>query len=218
MNREHQNLEQQYATAPNDPHLQDALALSLVRRGAPMQAYEILERAGRRAEALELLTRDSAFDQFIEAPERIERVAEFVRMLFDNGRRVEAGQLLSIRWEIDLKKLDLTWRGRHLEPEDIDEIVRDDLAQVDLVRLAASFPRRKDGHYLLNTSRTICRYRAHQTGEEHRKLMLLAYTPGTSTCYDRPKDRGKHLLTVTLETRATRPHKLPSEAWVRRPA
>lgn len=150
------------------------------------------------------------------------------------GRREEAAPLLAVRWEAELDRLwalhggaepppppqPSTWgpgtlaiEGRPILRAELERLLAPDLDRLDLLRLVAAFPRRQDGRWRLNTSRVLRRYPVHDLVAPHRRLVLLAWTPGTATLWDRPEDRGLALLTVSLVTRSTRGETLPEEAW-----
>ena len=111
----------------------------------------------------------------------------YVGALLRAGDVPTACAALSIRWEADAAKLEnLWWRKQRLTSESLRALVADDLRAFDPLRLAASWSRRKDGAYRMNTTQFRRRYKAHEAGAEHRRLILIAWTPGTSS---RPETR-----------------------------
>jgi hypothetical protein len=137
-------------------------------------------------------------------------------VLYEIGDRVAQCEAFAIRWEADLAKLrlpKLAQRRRHLRRPAINSIVEDDLRHFDPELLAKHWPRRKDGEYRLNTTLFLRRFPLCELESPHRKLILVAFTPGTATLWDRPEDRGKHLITVALETRSTHKKPLPPRQW-----
>ncbi|MBX3470506.1 MAG: hypothetical protein KF878_26870 [Planctomycetes bacterium] len=132
------------------------------------------------------------------------------------GDRAGACAALAIRWEVDPLALPaLGWGVRRLSVAEVAALVRDDLGAFDPLALAAAFPRRLDGAWRGNTARFLRRYRAHEAGSSSRRLVLLAWTPGTASLWARPEDRGRAVLTVSLVTRSTYSPRglLPPEAW-----
>jgi hypothetical protein len=134
------------------------------------------------------------------------------------GYRDRVCELLSLRWEASAEHAhglhpNLAWEGVRLGLDGIRDLVADDLRNLDLVLLAANFPRLKNGGYRLNCTRFLRRYPAHDTDGKHRRLWLLAWTPGTAMLWERPEDRGKRVMTLALETRSTHGTRLPLSAW-----
>jgi hypothetical protein len=142
---------------------------------------------------------------------------EAVRVRFRLGERVEACADVEIRWEADdpWKGLarPLGWGGRVLTRADLEAKVGDDLVHFDPVALADAWPKTKAGLLRLNTTLFLRRYQAYEDGAHHRRLYLLAWTPGTSSNVSRPEDAGRRQITVALETRSTRRPPLPAEQW-----
>lgn len=135
------------------------------------------------------------------------------RALLRLGRTADACLALGLRWEVPSGRLDgLAWGRTDLDPEAVRALVAADLAAFDPLRLAAHFPRRADGRYRLNVTRTLRRYRAHERGAPHRRLHLLAWTSGTGSDWHGHL-RGKHLVMIELATRATRAVTLPHACW-----
>lgn len=135
-------------------------------------------------------------------------------LLVRRGEQPRACELLGMRWELESRALRpgrLEWRERELAPSEVDALVQDDLAAFDPLALAAAFPRRSDGAWHGNRTVFLRRYPAHERRAPHRRLLLLAWTPG---CANARKDyRG--VIVVTVDTRSTfRPSKLlPPGAW-----
>ncbi|MCO5169978.1 MAG: hypothetical protein M9894_26880 [Planctomycetes bacterium] len=132
------------------------------------------------------------------------------------GDRAGACEALGIRWEPDALALPaMGWGAHRLSVAEVSDLVKEDLAAFDPLALAAAFPRRRDGAFRGNTTRFLRRYRAHEAGSTRRRLVLLAWTPGTASLWARPEDRGRAVLTVSLETRSTYSPRalLPPEAW-----
>ena len=120
------------------------------------------------------------------------------------GAQGAACNALGVRWEADLARLPvLCWGIERLSRQALADLVDADLAAIDPVLLAASFPRRADGGWRGNTTRFLRRYKAHEPGSPGRRLLLFAWTPGTATLWDRPEDRGRDVLTIALATRTT---------------
>jgi hypothetical protein len=156
--------------------------------------------------------------RYLAALRRAGRAKLAAQVRFRLGERTEACAELGIRWEAERPPTtsyghQLQWRGKSLSPGAVRELVAEDLAAFDPTRLAASWPTRKDGSFRLNTTQFLRRYPAHESDAPHRRLILIAWTPGTSTLYERPEDRGKHLITVGLETRSTRKKLLDPARW-----
>lgn len=111
---------------------------------------------------------------------------------------------LGLRWETDVRALPaLAWGTRRMNTDEVLALVREDLAAFDPLRLAAAFPRRQDGAWRGNTTRFLRRYRAHEVPSPKRRLVLVAWTPGTASLWERPEDAGRSVLTVSLATRST---------------
>jgi hypothetical protein len=137
-------------------------------------------------------------------------------MLVRFGKRVDACRALGIRWEVDPEKLlDLAWNEHRLSTTEVEDMVQSDVEALDPVRLAHHFPKRQDGDFRGNTTRFLARYRAHARRAPSRRLVLLAWTPGTSSLYQRPEDRGTNVLTIALALRSTFSRKtlLPASSW-----
>lgn len=123
---------------------------------------------------------------------------------------------LGVRWETDVRALPaLAWGTVRLSVDEVAALVRDDLAAFDPLRLAAAFPRRRDGAWRGNTARFLRRYRAHEVPTPNRRLVLMAWTPGTASLWARPEDAGRSILTVSLVTRSTYSPRslLPESSW-----
>lgn len=123
---------------------------------------------------------------------------------------------LGVRWETDPRALPaLAWGTVRLGLDEVTAMVRDDLAALDPLRLAAAFPRRGDGAWRGNTTRFLRRYRAHEVPAPKRRLVLIAWTPGTASLWERPEDAGRSVLTISLATRSTYSPRslLPPTAW-----
>lgn len=124
--------------------------------------------------------------------------------------------VLGVRWEVDLGRLPaLCWGARALGPDDLAALVEADLAALDPIAVSAAFPRRADGERRRNTTRFLRRYRAHEVGKAGRRLVLLAWTPGTASLWERPEDRGRDVLTIGLAPRTTyrEDRALPPSVW-----
>ena len=80
-------------------------------------------------------------------------------------------------------------------------------------RLARAFPRIAGGGYRLNTTRALRRFDASEVGAPHRRLLLVAWTPGAASLVGRPDDRGRRVVTIGLETRATEVVPFAPERW-----
>lgn len=159
--------------------------------------------------------------RYVRALHRAGEDERAASVLFRVGDRVEACKELGIRWEADApsaaagRSTHFWWRKRKLTPDELQAMIAKELASFDPVCLAQHWPRRLDGVFRLNTALPIQRYRAHELDAPHRRLTLLAWTPGTATLWERPKDRGKHIITVSLETRSTRKKLLDPKLWQR---
>lgn len=128
-----------------------------------------------------------------------------------------ASAALGLRWETDPGALPaMAWGVRRLSVAEVTDLVREDLAAFDPLLLTAAFPRRRrDGAWRGNTTRFLRCYKAHEVPSPARRLVLVAWTPGTASLQERPEDAGKSLLTVSLATRSTyTPRRLlPPSAW-----
>lgn len=135
--------------------------------------------------------------------------------LVRTGRQAEAARLLGIRWEAEPEPHggQLGWKQQVLDAAAVRALVDEDLRLLDPLRLLESFPRTRAGELRLNTTRILRRYRAHDPGQPHRRLALLAWTPGTATLWDRPEDQGQRQVTIALETRSHVSKVLPAAAW-----
>lgn len=196
-------LERALRSAPSDAALRD-------------RYLRLLARAGRTVEAA-FAYRDA--DRLEEAPPEV--LADASRQLMTSGRQVEACGLFGIRWAVDLRTLvapggdALHWRKGPIDAAGLARMVGADLARFAPQRLAEHFPRRQDGRYRLNTTRWLARYKAHERRAPHRRLIFIAWTPGTANVHARPEDQGKHIVTVALETRSFRGTVLEPDQWGR---
>ena len=171
-----------------------------------------LRRTGRDTAVLPLLER-----AFAAAPQRAALRARYARALARAGRLAEACDLYAIRWEADpelaFRRYPLELRGQRVLLPELIELTSPDLRAFDPVALAEHFPRRADGRFRLNTTRMLQRYRVHEEGAPHRRLQLIAWSPGTASLIDRPQDRGKSIVTVGIETRSTQARTLKPHEW-----
>jgi hypothetical protein len=159
--------------------------------------------------------------QYVRSLRRAGEANQAAGVLFRLGERIEACEVFGIRWEADApqtytgKRVTLHWRDQVLSLAEVLTMVRDDLARLDPERLAQSWPRTKKGTYRLSTAQALCRYQAHEFGLPHQRLTLLAWTPGAETLRHRPEDKGKRVITVSLEARSVRKALLKPSLWQR---
>jgi hypothetical protein len=186
------------------------------RRGGDRNLRELTRACAAAPRDLSLWTRyarelERAWSR-ARAPELRDRYA---LALVRTRRPAEAAQLLGIRWEANPAELGdtLYWKAEPLDAEALTALVDEDLRLIDPLRLLESFPRTKEGELRLNTTRYLRRYQAHDHDQPYRRLVLLAWTPGTSTHWHRPDDRGQRRITIGLETRSVRGTVLKPELW-----
>lgn len=164
-----------------------------------------LVRLGQHAEAARLLV-------------DIDRKLEAARILERHGERNRACQLLHMRWRWDLDQIPpLYWGRERLQRDQIEDLIRDDRNEIDVVRLYTSFPRRGDGLPTKNRTFYLARYRAHLRHQRYRRLVLVAWTQGSASLVDHPEDRELNTPTITVELgiRTQKKKPWPRRLWTR---
>ena len=159
--------------------------------------------------------------RYVRALRRAGAVNQAAGVLFQLGERAEACEAFEIRWEADApqtctgKRVTLHWRDQVLSLAEVLSMAHDDLARLDPERLARGWPRTKQGAFRLNATQALRRYHAHEFGSPHQRLTLLAWTPGAESLRHRPEDKGKRVITVSLEARSVRKALLKPSLWQR---